>query len=77
MCRSYTTGVPARWTANQKRALEYAAELAGLESVRLVAEPELAVRAYGIRTGPLNRLHLVGKSSKLQPSGMEEHLFAA
>ncbi|CAL1137222.1 unnamed protein product [Cladocopium goreaui] len=45
-------GVPARWTANQKRALEYAAELAGLESVRLVAEPELAVRAYGIRTSP-------------------------
>ena len=42
-------GVPVRWNKYQKRALEYAAELAGLETVRLVPEPELAVRAYGVR----------------------------
>ncbi|CAK9016233.1 unnamed protein product [Durusdinium trenchii] len=45
-------GVPVRWNKYQKRALEYAAELAGLETVRLVPEPELAVRAYGVRTSP-------------------------
>ena len=50
--RLFLSGVPARWTLYQRRALEYAAELAGLESVRLVAEPELAIRAYGLRTSP-------------------------
>ena len=50
--RRAVMGIPARWNGYQKRALEYAAELAGLESVRLVPEPELAVRAYGLRTSP-------------------------
>lgn len=66
-------GVPARWTANQKRALEYAAELAGLESVRLVAEPELAVRAYGIRTSP-NADFLSGGNLGPKPANMKSRL---
>ena len=46
---SVRRGVPAGWSKFQRRALEYSAELAGLEFVRLVPEPELAVRAYGVR----------------------------
>lgn len=42
-------GVPARFDQNQRRAVEYAAELAGFQSVRLIPEPELAVRAYSLK----------------------------
>ena len=66
-------GVPARWNPYQRRALEYAAELAGLESVRLVPEPELAVRAFGIRTSPNAEL-IAGGNLGPTPRNRKGHL---
>lgn len=48
-------GMPARFTPFQTAAIERAAQLSGLETVRLVREPELAVRAYGYKLRPAMR----------------------
>lgn len=45
-------GVPARFSSMQRSALEYATKLSGLNHVKLIAEPELAVRAYGLSFNP-------------------------
>lgn len=46
-------GCPAAFDKNQRRALEKAAQLAGIEAMRTCPEPELAVRAYGLRIANL------------------------
>ncbi|CAE7329181.1 dnaK, partial [Symbiodinium necroappetens] len=63
-------GVPARWTKNQRMALEYAAKLAGLQSVRLIPEPELAVRAYGVRSSPNAQIITGGGNLGAKPVGL-------
>ncbi|CAE7210846.1 dnaK [Symbiodinium natans] len=63
-------GVPARWTKAQRYALEYSAKLAGLTSVRLIPEPELAVRAYGVRASPNAHIITGGGNLGAKPMGL-------
>ncbi|CAE7468733.1 dnaK, partial [Symbiodinium pilosum] len=67
-------GVPARWTKAQRAALEYSATLAGLKSVRLIPEPELAVRAYGIRASPNAQIITGGGNLGPKPQGLQGNI---
>eukprot|EP00971_Amphidinium_carterae_P196660 3902981-Amphidinium_carterae.1 len=43
-------GIPARFTKPQRQAVHSAADLCGLEKVKILSEPELALRAYILST---------------------------